>query len=354
MEQFSLEQFRAVADAMTQPAFAAKDGTVCYANSAFAAMQVAVGTPLSAFLSAEHPAPVAERTEFPCTVAGVFCQATAIAMQDCVLYILRPQEQKISVHALAHSVKSIRSSLHGMYNALAGLSDFVESAESEPYQASFNGILQGVYRLERTAQNLDMLQKLSCDSLPFAPEKTEIVDYLSVLCGHAGDLLRYAGIRLETDLPDKHFNGNLDHAVFEAVFWNALSNAAANTKSGSVRIHAVHRGSLLQLTFWGGEMLLAQPHLFERYQVALDEVSANSSTGFGLTVIRKAAALHGGTVLFSEKPGEEVAFTVTLDLTHPVSPEVHSPLPVETALFKGLVHLSDILPREAYDSRDIL
>ncbi len=354
MKQFSLEQFRSVADVLTQPAFAEKNGVVCYANSEFSALQIAVGTPLSAFLGVQRMVPIAEQTTFACIAAGIPCQATAIPLQDCVFYILQLPEKTVSVHALSHSVKSIRTSLHGMYSALAGLSDFVESAESEKYQASFNGILQGVYLLERTARNMSLLQELSSGNRTLDPEKTEIVSYLSSLCQHAEDLLRYAGIRLEYELPDKQFNGNLDHKVAESVFWNALSNAAANTKSGTVRVCAAHRGNLLQLTFLNSGMLLAQPNLFSRYQVALDDVPASDSTGFGLSVIRKAAALHGGTVLFSEKPGEEVAFTVTLDLSHPVPVEVHSPMPVEVTLSNGLIYLSNVLPREAYDSRDIL
>lgn len=354
MKQFVQDQFRAITDALAQPVFASKDGIVCYANDAFAAMQIAVGTPVSAFFGTENMAPFTERTEIFCTVAGIPYQATVLPLQDCVLYILRQQEKTVSVHALSHSVKSIRTSLHGMYSALGELSEFVESAESEPYQASFNGILQGIYRLERTAQNLTLLQELTCETLPLEPEKTEIVDYLSSLFEQAADLLRYAGIRLEYELPDKQFNGNVDHAIAEAIFWNALSNAAANTKNGTVRVRAVHRGTLLRLTFWGGDMLNAQPGLFSRYQIAVDELPANSGTGFGLSVIRRAAALHGGTVLFSEKPGEEVAFTVTLDLTQPVPAEVRYPLPVEASLCKGLVFLSDLLPKDAYDSRDIL
>lgn len=354
MKQLSLEQFRSVADVLTQPAFAEKDGVVCYANSEFAALQIAVGTPLSAFFLSQQTVPLSEQAELSCTVAGMPCEATAIRLQDCVLYILRMQEQMISAHALAHTVKSIRASLHGMYSAAAGLSDYIESAEDSKYQAYSCGLMQGIYRLERTAQNLDLLQRLSCETYTVSPERTEIVGYLADLCAEAEDLLRYAKIQLDFDLPEKTFFGNLDHTVAEAVFWNALSNAAANTRSGSVRIHAEHRGNLLQLTFLNGGMLVAKPQLFRQYQVAADAVSANSGPGFGLSVIRNAVALHGGTILFAEKPGEEVAFTVTFDLSHPVPPQVKSPLPAQTTLHKGLIFLSDILPREAYDTRDLL
>lgn len=352
MEQFDQEKIMAFTDTLSQPAFAVKDGLVCYANAAFSAFQIGVGTPLHSFFGADEP--FNTEAEFACTVAGISCKARIFPQVDCAFYILRQQEQTVSVHALAHSVKSIRSSLHGMYNALAGLSDFVESAESEPYQTSFNGILQGIYRLERTAQNLDLLQKLSCGSYAFDPEQTDMVGCLSAILEHAKDLLLYAGIRLEYELPEKLFNGNLDRTLFEAVFWNALSNAAANTKNGTVCVTAAHRGNFLQLTFRSGGTLLAQPKLFARYQRAVDELPANSGSGFGLSVIRMAAERHGGTVLFSEKPGEEVAFMVTLDLTRPVTANVRSPLPVEATLSKGLVHLSELLPREAYDSRDIL
>ena len=354
MDQITLEQIRIFADALTQPAFAVKDGIVCYGNSAFATLQIPVGTPLQSFFGTEMQSPACECKNVACTVAGLPCSATEMRLGDSILYLLRIKDDTVSVHALSHTAKSIRSSLHGMYSAIARLSDLIEGTENNKYQASSSGILQGIYQLERTAQNIDLLQELTCERYSLAPKQTDIVEHLTELCTHAEELLRYSGIRLLFELPEKHFSGNLDCTIADAVFWNALSNAAANAKNGNVCVRAVRRGNLLQLTFLNGGILLAQTHLFNRYQVAIDEVPANSGTGFGLSVIRKAVTLHGGTILFAEKPGEEVAFTVTLDLSQPAPSELHSPMSVREGLDNGLIYLSEVLPREAYDSRDIL
>lgn len=355
MEQLSLEQIRAVTDAMTQPAFAAQNGTVCYENSAFAAMQIAVGTPLSDFFGTKQMVPVTERTELSCTVAGVPCQATAVPLLKCVLYILQLQDRNISVHALSHTSKNIRTCLHEMYSAAAGLCAYVEEAENEKYQSMSAGMLQQIYRLEHTAQNLEFLQALTCGSYTLKPEKTELVNYLSGLFAHADDLLKYAGIRLHTELPDKLFNGSLDHALAEAVIWNALSNAAKHTVDQAVFVRAAHRGNLLQITFVNqGELSVrTQSQLFTRYQVPMDTAFSDPGSGFGLSVIRQAVSLHGGTMLFAAKPGESVAFTVTFDLSLTPAAEVRSPMPVQTGLDQGLVRLAEVLPRAAYDSRAI-
>lgn len=354
MEQLKLDQLRAIADALTQPAFAAKDGTVCYANSTYAAMQIAVGTPLNSFFYAAQLLPISGSTEFSCTVAGVSCTATAISLQDCILYILRPQEQKVAANALSHAVKSIRTSLHSMYNNTAALCDFVETAENETYQAMSAGLLQQIYRLEQTAQNLELLQTLSGGSYALKPEKTDILSFLSPLLSHAESLLHEAEIQLTTELPTKLFNGYLDCKLAQAVIWNALSNAAKNTTDGKLLVRAEHRGSLLQMSFIAHGEMPMQAKLFERYQVPLEDALYDTGNGFGLSVIREAVALHGGTMLFSAKPGKEISFTVTFDLTKAAPPEVHNTMPVLAGLDLGLVHLSTVLPCKAYDSRDIL
>lgn len=354
MEQTDLKQFTKFADALSEPAFAVRDGLVCYANSAFSVFQIGIGTPLDSFFGADDPFGTEE--EYACTVAGLPCKARTFRHKDYVLYLLHQQEQTVSVHALSHSVKSIRASLHGLYSSAAALCEQLEEAEDEKTQARSSGLLQEIYRMEHTVRNMELLQQLLCGSYTLKPEQTDVVNCLSELFSHAQELLRYAGIRLTYELPDKLFNGNLDLALLEAVFWNALSNAAANTKDGSVLVRAAHRDRLLQLTFvsTGSLSAAAQSRLFSRYQVPVEDALDGSEAGFGLSVIRQAVMLHGGSVLFAEQPGEKVAFSVTFDLSGNAEASVSSPMPVAHGLDNGLVHLSGVLPRSAYDSRDIL
>lgn len=353
MAQLKPEQFNMLADALTQPAFAVKDGAVCYANAAFAALQIAVGTKVTDFLSVQGgELPVSG--SFRCSAAGLDCDATAVPLEDSTAYLLSVREQSISVHAICHTVMRIRNSLHRMYSSADTLCEYVEQAEDERLQTVSAEVLREIYRLERTAQNLELLQNLRCGDYACKRRKTDILAYLSGLLSHTDELLRYADIRLTAELPEKRFNGWLDPLLFEAVFWNAVSNAAKNTQDGRVLVRVSHRGRLLQLTFVNRGTLSqqSQDRLFARYQVPIEQ--ALGEAGFGLSVIRQAVGLHGGTMLFATKPGEEVAFTVSLDLSEPHDLAMHTPEQPIRSLDSGLIGLADILPPSAYDSRDIL
>lgn len=354
MELMKPEQIKTFVDALSQPAFAVRDGQLCYANSAFSDFQIGLGARLESFFICTEPYTAEE--EFACTVAGRPCTARRFSRQEWTLYLLQLQEQTVSVHALSNSVRAIRSSLHGIYSAASALCERFEETEDEKTQLHAAGLLREVYRLEHIAQNMELLQQMTCGGYTLRPEQTDIVNWLSELAAHADDLLRYAGIRLTAELPEKLFNGNLDTSLAEAIIWNALANAAARTTDGSVLLRAVHRDKLLQLTFvsTGSLSAAAQDRLFSRYQVPVEESLSQTGAGFGLSVIRQAVSLHGGTVLFAEQPGERVAFTLSFDLTKQAEASVRSPMPVMQGLDRGLVHLASVLPREAYDSRDIL
>lgn len=355
MELMTLEQYQPIADALSQPVFAARNGLVCYGNAAFSELQIAAGTPLSSFFGCK--APIGNSEPFDCTVAGLVCAAHRFSLSDCTLYLLQLRNQTVSANALSHTVRSIRSSLHGMYSSVYGLFEYIEEAEDPKIQAQSSSVLQEIYRMEHTVQNIELMQKLLCGSYTLKPEKTEIVGFLSALLSHADELLQYSGIRLNTELPEKMFNGNIDTTLAEAVIWNAVANAAENTKDGTVLVRCTHRGNLLQLTVVNRGVLSAQAQnrMFSRYQVPVeDTLDSAAGGGFGLSVIRQAVMLHGGTMLFAVHPEQTVAFTVTFDLSMEAPAEVHSPMPVLRSLDPGLVHLSFVLPRTAFDSRDIL
>ena len=351
--QQNLEQLRPITDAMSQPVFAIRNGQVSYANSAFSEFQIALGTPINSFFGCQQP--ILRTEPFDCTVAGLPCTANAFPLSDCILYVLRLHEQSVSANALSSAVRSLRFSLHGMYSALPGLCERIEDAEDERLQTQSAAILQEIYRMEHTMQNLELLQKLFCGSYTLKPERMAIVAFLSELFSHAEELLGYSDIRLITELPEKMFNGNLDAAIAQTVIWNAIANAAGNTKDKTVQVRCAHRGDLLQITVINCGELSAQSQnrLFSRYQIPAEEAT-DPGGGFGLPVIRQAVMLHGGTMLFAVSPEQTVAFTVTFDLSKEPIAEVHSPIPVERGLDPGLVHLSTVLPRSAYDSRDIL
>ena len=50
------------------------------------------------------------------------------------------------------------------------------------------------------------------------------------------------------------------------------------------------------------------------YRVDKARSRATGGTGLGLSIVRQLAAMHGGTVSVSSKPGQGATFTVTLPM----------------------------------------
>lgn len=63
-----------------------------------------------------------------------------------------------------------------------------------------------------------------------------------------------------------------------------------------------------------------QPRLFEPFHRAYN-VGAISGTGLGLTIVKRAADLHGAVITYSSVPGKGTVFEVTLPLHPNAGPE---------------------------------
>ncbi len=353
MEQNTLH---ALLSALQEPAFIAENQAVKAGNEAFHALHIADGTPLSAFFTAPQGPLGGE--PFDCTVGAEHFRASVVPLDSAVLYILRPPADQISTHILAHSAKRLRAVLQQMYSALDTL-DLQLLEGDEKSEASMCSLLQGVFRLERMANNLEYLQRLSSGEYKLRLLRMDLYAELRQLLEKAESLLREAKIELRWSLPSGAFQGSMDRSLLSLAVWNLIANAAANAGGGTVRVE-VERVRLTRLrikvTDSGQSISSAQlPNLMQRYSVPAEEAVEQPGVGAGLSLVRAVAQRFGGSLAISVEPGGATTAAIVLDTGLPADPTLHSDVAVfARSLDEGLVGLSDVLPRTIYDRRDIL
>lgn len=353
MEQ---HEYQALLDALDQPAFFAADGILTCANAAFSKLQIPMNTPVASFFSG--PEADADGGAFDCFVAGMPYRGKRISRGSGALYLLQSRDPGISTYALGHTAKSLRSMLHQMYNAI-DLLDRRLPEEEQDLDGTLQSLLQGVFVLERMADNLDHLQRLKCGTYPLACQRMDLAALLRQLCEKAEALLREAGITLQWQVPDGAFLGAADRKLLSLIFWNLVSNAAANAQGGTVtvRVERLHLTKLrLKVTDSGtGIPASRQGELMQRYQVPPEDALDQHGLGVGLTLVRSAAQLLGGSFALSMEPGGKTTAAVLLDTNLPAEAELHSDVKIfARSLDEGLVGLADVLPRRLYDRKAIL
>lgn len=271
---------------------------------------------------------------------------------------LRRQETEISSFVLAHTAKQIRGTLQQMYSALDTLDDCLPE-ESKNLDHSFSSLLQGVFRMERLANNLSCLQQLQSGTMQLALSHADLTQMLRLLLEKAEGLLRLSDIRLDWTLPKGAFVGSMDESLLSLIFWNLLSNATANAKRGTVtvRVERVRLTRLRLIVSDSGDGIPESQReaLMQRYAVSPDEALLQTGAGLGLSLVQKAAQLFGGGMAMLTDPDGQTSVAVELNTDLPAQTNLRSiTVGFERSLDDGLVGLSDVLPRKVYDRRDIL
>jgi len=128
------------------------------------------------------------------------------------------------------------------------------------------------------------------------------------------------GVRLEPVLDPQASPVSGDPERLQQILWNLLSNAVKFThRAGKVQIRLGRIDSHIELSVADTGIGIAPeflPHVFERFRQADASASRErGGLGLGLSIARKLAEMHGGTInATSGGRGQGATFTVTLPL----------------------------------------
>ncbi len=103
--------------------------------------------------------------------------------------------------------------------------------------------------------------------------------------------------------------------LLERAVTNLLDNSAKwSPPGGTVQIR-LHEGTLTVSDEGPGISDEDLPHIFDRFYRS-SEARTLPGSGLGLSIVKRAAERHGGTVDVASEPGAGTTFTVTLPDSH--------------------------------------
>ncbi len=138
--------------------------------------------------------------------------------------------------------------------------------------------------------------------------------YLNSLRDEVADELAQRGVKLVMATPPPRVPVRIDPLRVSRLFYNLLSNAADEMKSGGeieMRFRKVGRELLVEVQDHGGGI---PPEIANSLFKPFATFGKPNGTGLGLTICRKIAEDHGGRIWATSVPGKGATFAFTLPL----------------------------------------
>lgn len=253
--------------------------------------------------------------------------------------------------AIAAQMRGALSNLH-----LAAAQLAPESArEQDPRLDARAAVLdRSYYQLLRLVNTLSSAARLS-SGLPLSLEDRDIVELVSEICQRAGALAPLLDLELRFSCPMEHHLCALAPDALEQLLYHLLSNAFKFTPAGGTVTVELRRSQgriLLRVSDTGcgiSEERLAS--LFAPPQQPDRPAPPPHGVGLGLSLCRRIAEAHGGTLMAESRPGKGSRFTLSL-------PDRQSGQQVQDIRFdysggfnRTLLALADALPARAFSIR---
>jgi signal transduction histidine kinase/ligand-binding sensor domain-containing protein/DNA-binding response OmpR family regulator len=230
---------------------------------------------------------------------------------------------------ISHEFRTPLTIIRGSIENLTDMENLPAAATKQIRQLS-----KGTQRLLRLIDQLLAFRKLQNKKLELKLEKTEAVSFIKDIFEHFEDLAKKKNIEysFRSNLPQKEML--LDRSVWDKISYNLLSNAMKYTPdNGKIEMNLDFSEKTMQLSVSDsghGVPKDVRHKLFERF-AQFD--SSVGGTGVGLHLTAELAALHKGTVEYSESkfggacfgisiPTDESAYSI-----HEIPGTKNNPLP---------------------------
>ena len=340
-----------------RPAFLVKDGTIRQANTAAAQLGFLPDSPVSAMICAgseEYAQLTSGRLCLTLSVNGTHYLAVIFCNGSDLLFCLDPDVYEAELKALALVAQQLREPLS---NALLGTGALLpdEHLRDLPdVQLQLAKINQNLYRLHRALCNMSDVGQFATPRLTKAEYRNasalfdEYLEKAATYLEHSGHAISYTG----TDHP---ISTVIDAEKLERAVLNLLSNAAKFSVPGTTITASLRNaGNKLYFSVCTETKDPEQPigNLFSQFLRNPGLESPENGIGLGLSIVRKAVAAHGGTLLVDRVQDTGIRFTISLPIVSPKDHELRAPT-LRPGDYAGgydhtLLELSDILPPELY------
>ena len=211
------------------------------------------------------------------------------------------RQRRAMVSDVAHELRTPLSNIQGHIEAM-------QDGLLQPDATTLDTVHQQTLYLSRLVSDLRLLALTEARELRLQPEPASIADIAARVADSFRPRAEAQSVRLDTDLTDGLPLLNLDRLRIEQAMGNLVDNAIRYTPpGGTVTIAALRYedGVRVVVTDTGpGIPNDALPHVFDRlYRVDPSRDRATGGAGLGLTIARRLAEAHGGTVWVESEEG---------------------------------------------------
>ncbi|GAB4397958.1 MAG: hypothetical protein OHK0048_08000 [Rhodoferax sp.] len=250
----------------------------------------------------------------PSKVVATFIDVSRLREAEAnTLAALRRQQQLAELRArfVAMTSHEFRTPLAAILSSAELLENYMERLSQPERIAILRGIHDGVGRMTHMLDRILLINKADAQMLEFKPVAVEVQPLLAHI---AAELEPHSSQqRIQIEVEPAGATARLDPKLIHHILGNLLSNALKYSDQG-VLLQA--RCGIVEVRFVVQDHGIGIPEadlpdLFEPFHRA-SNVGERQGTGLGLTLVRKSAELHGGTVTVSSRVGEGTRFEVVL------------------------------------------
>lgn len=337
-----------------RPAFLVREGIICQCNQMAKNRQIPLGAPVGQVMPEDCDAYKnyhGGTLYLTLQLGWIRCGATVIRQADADIFLLDREPDNQQLQALALAAQQLRTPLS---NVMTLAECLFPDLQEETQKEKASQMSRGLFQLMRLISNMaDATRYTSMETGDF--ENTELSGFFRQIVEKADCALEDARTRIRFSCPEVPVFTVLDRELIERAVYNLLSNAVKFSAAGStIDVKLSCNGKMACLTVEDhGEGVAAhvQGSLFHRYlrEPAIED--SRFGLGLGMTLVRSAAAMHGGTVLLEQSSGTRVAMTIAIREKAPG--ELHSPRlrigDYAGGRDLGLLEFSETLPAASYE-----
>ena len=217
----------------------------------------------------------------------------------------------LAVAAVAHDLKTPLTAILGWARSLQA-----RRADPDTVERAITAILRNARAQARLVDDLLDAERMARGKLVLKREWVNpgavLRDAVETVQPEAED----REVSLDVEAPPDPPTLYGDPGRLTQVMWNLLSNALKYSPPGSavvVRLRSGEGGVTLEVTDAGpGISTDALPHVFEPFWKGSGNEQRGSGLGLGLSIARRLAALHGGTLSVESGSGQGATFRLSI------------------------------------------